>query len=283
MTRTPDISLRMTPRPTTVAVQSSAAVQAEAATADSLPVRAEKLGKTIEDRPILRDINLEIPAGQYIALLGANGAGKSTLLKILSTLITPTSGTLQLFGQSLKSGSVAIRARIGLIGHQSMLYHDLSALENLEFFARLYNVKNPRQRALELLDQLGLKTRAGDAVKSFSRGMAQRVSIARALLHNPDLLLADEPFAGLDAPSTALLEKTLANLHASGKTIILANHDIRQSLHLAQRAVVLARGRKVLDAPAQTLSVTGVLAHMEGRTDAAGGAEHLDVVGGIIR
>ena len=148
-----------------------------------------------------------------------------------------------------------------------MLYHDLSAIENLEFFARLYGVNEPRRRAMHLLEQLGLKERASDAVKSFSRGMAQRVAIARALLHDPELLLADEPFAGLDAPSTDLLEKTLASLHSAGKTILLANHDLRQSLSLAERVVVLARGRKVLDAPAQTLDAAGILSHMEGRTD----------------
>ena len=229
-------------------------------------VRVAGLGVTIEDRAILRHVELTIPAGQFIALLGANGAGKSTLLKVLSTLLPSSSGTLELFGMNLKSSGgsgVAIRRRIGLIGHQSMLYHDLSALENLEFFGRLYGVKNARGRALELLSQLGLAARAKDPVKGFSRGMAQRVSIARALLHDPELLLADEPFAGLDAPSTALLERTLMTLHAAGKTIILANHDIRQSLALAQRAIVLARGQKVLDAEASSLDLEMVLAHMQ--------------------
>jgi heme exporter protein A len=278
MARTPDISLPMVqPQPASVLPpECGAGVKSAAA----LPVRAEKLCKTIEDRLILRDVDLEIPSGQYVALLGANGAGKSTLLKILSTLIAPTSGTLHLFGRASKGESVAIRARIGLIGHQSMLYHDLSAVENLEFFARLYGVAEPRRRALDLLDQLGLKSRAGDPVKSFSRGMAQRVAIARALLHDPELLLADEPFAGLDAPSTDLLEKTLAGLHAAGKTIILANHDIRQSLNLARRAVLLSKGRKVLDAPVEAISVAGVLAHMEGRMGQAP-SEHNAAAGGL--
>jgi heme exporter protein A len=227
-----------------------------------LPVRAKSLSKSIEERPILRTIDLEIPQGQFIALLGANGAGKSTLLRLLSTLTTPTAGTLELFGMTTKAGAARIRAKLGLIGHQSMLYHDLSALENLEFFGKLYALPNPRQRALALLDQLGLARRANDPVKSFSRGMAQRVSIARALLHDPALLLADEPFAGLDAPSADLLERVLGDLHAQGKTILLANHDIRQSLRLAQRAVVLAQGQKVLDAPTGSLDPTIILAHM---------------------
>ncbi len=227
-----------------------------------LHVRAAGMGKTIEERGILRGIDLEIGAGEFVALLGANGAGKSTLLKILSTLLPHTSGTLELFGMGVKHSSIAARRRIGLIGHQSMLYHDLSALENLEFFARLYGLKNARQRAMELLEQLGLAARARDPVKAFSRGMAQRVAIARALLHDPDLLLADEPFAGLDAPAAALLEKTLSGLHASGKTIILANHDLRQSLALARRVVVLARGCKVLDAAAGDVDAERVLGLM---------------------
>jgi heme exporter protein A len=227
-------------------------------------VRAAGLGKTIEERGILRGIDLEIGGGEFVALLGANGAGKSTLLKILSTLLPHSSGTLELFGMAVKHSSVAIRRRIGLIGHQSMLYHDLSALENLEFFARLYGLKNARGRAMELLEQLGLGARAKDPVKAFSRGMAQRVAIARALLHDPDLLLADEPFAGLDAPAAALLEKTLSGLHAAGKTIILANHDLRQSLALARRVVVLARGCKVLDAAAEGVDAERVLGLMQG-------------------
>jgi ABC-type multidrug transport system ATPase subunit len=229
------------------------------------PIKAHQVSKSIDDRPILRAIDLEIPQGQFIALLGANGAGKSTLLKLLSTLAAPSSGTLELFGLPVKTagnGAARIRAKLGLIGHQSMLYHDLSALENLEFFGKLYGVPAPRIRALALLNTLGLSRRAHDPIKAFSRGMAQRVSIARALMHDPLLLLADEPFAGLDAPSADLLEKLLADLHAQGKTILLANHDIRQSLRLAQRAVVLAQGHKVLDAPAVDLTPDLILAQM---------------------
>lgn len=221
------------------------------------------LTKTIDDRPILRGFDLDVPHGQFIALLGANGAGKSTLLKILSTLLAPSGGSLELFGLSPRTQAAAIRARIGLIGHQSMLYADLSPQENLEFFGKLYTVQSPRDRATRLLSLLGLADRAHDPVKSFSRGMAQRVSIARALMHDPALLLADEPFAGLDAPSAATLERILANLHDAGKTIILANHDIPQSLRLAQRAVVLHKGRKIIDAATDTLDADHLLFRME--------------------
>ena len=156
-------------------------------------VAAKDLSKSIDERPILHRLNLQILPGEFVALLGANGAGKSTLLKVLATLTPQTAGELLLFGQSATREMIRVRGRIGLIGHQSMLYRDLSAWENLEFFGKLYGVKDPGRRADELLAALSLADRAQDAVKTFSRGMTQRVAIARALMHNPDLLLADEP------------------------------------------------------------------------------------------
>jgi heme exporter protein A len=222
-------------------------------------VRAAGLGKDIDDKCILHDLNFEIRSGEYVTLLGANGAGKSTLLKVLATLIPASSGELELFQQPLRANSIGVRSKLGMIGHGAMLYRDLSARENLVFFGRLYDLSDPEKRADELLTMMNLLRRAQDAVKTFSRGMIQRVAIARALMHDPELLLADEPFAGLDAPSAHLLEETLASLHAQGKTIILANHDIRQSLELAQRAIVLRRGQLSLDRPASELDRKRVL------------------------
>ena len=166
---------------------------------------------------ILRGIDLDISAGEFVAILGNNGAGKTTLLKMLATLSPPTSGELRLFGQLLPRHAAAARARLGLIGHQSMLYRDLSARENLLFFARLYRVKNPREKTDELLNWVGMFSRADDAVKTFSRGMTQRVSIARALIHDPDMLLADEPFAGLDVAGADAVERLLSAQHQSGE------------------------------------------------------------------
>jgi heme exporter protein A len=225
------------------------------------------LCKRIDERPVLEGIDLRVPRGQFVTLLGANGAGKSTLLKILATLMPPRSGELRLFGKPVIGRDAgAARGRIGMIGHQSMLYRDLSARENLEFFARLYGVPDPRGRASQLLNVVALPHRADDPVKTFSRGMIQRVAIARALVHDPDLLLADEPFDGLDAPSTATLEQLMGDLHEQGKTVILANHSIDQSLRLADRAVVLRGGRVVIDQPSESLRPAEVLAEMEGRS-----------------
>lgn len=223
---------------------------------------ADQLGMTIDDRRILHPLNFKVSAGEFITLLGSNGAGKTTLLRVLATLVPPSFGELSLFGTTVGTDTQRIRGRIGLIGHAPMLYRDLTARENLIFFARLYRVPNPRARADELLHYIKLHSRADDAVKTFSRGMVQRVAIARALLHEPELLLADEPFAGLDAPSTAMLERMLRTLQGEGKTIVFANHDLRQSLELAERAIVLRRGHIIIDQPTNQLEVAAVLSEV---------------------
>ena len=222
-------------------------------------VTTAELCLSIDDTPILQGISIEIPAGASVALLGANGAGKSTLLWVLATLTPPSAGRLDLFGQTVGHQAAAVRARIGIIAHQPMLYRDLTVRENLEFFARLYDVASPADRAMEVLDLVGLAPRADQAVKALSRGMTHRVAIARALIHGPDLLLADEPFDGLDVPSVQALEALLRRLGAEGRTLIIANHDIAQSLALADRVIVLGRGRVVIDAPADDLAIADVL------------------------
>ena len=247
-----------------VPVQLDAAPRAAPVIPEAVGARA--LCKRIDERAVLDGIDLQVYRGQFVALLGANGAGKSTLLKVMATLTPPTLGELTLFGNPATGRQAqAARGRIGMIGHQSMLYRDLSARENLEFFARLYGVPDPRGRTQRLLDVIALSQRADDAVKTFSRGMTQRVAIARALVHEPDLLLADEPFDGLDAPSIATLEQLLSDLREQGMTVILANHSIDQSLRLADRAVVLRGGRVVIDEPSDSLRSDDVLAEMEGR------------------
>jgi heme exporter protein A len=223
-----------------------------------------KLSKSIDERPVLRGIDLDVEAGSYVALLGANGAGKSTLLKIIATLIPPSSGEVDLFGKKLGRDGNELRRRIGFISHNSMLYRDLSARENLEFFAKLYGLTDPPRRARKMLEMAGLWNRANDPVKTFSRGMVQRAAIARALIHDPELVLADEPFSGLDAPSIESLEQLFADLNEAGKTIILVNHDIEQSLRLAQRAVILRGGQIVINEAVYRLYPREVLAEVSG-------------------
>lgn len=245
---------------TALAVPISPAMNAKSDILD--PIRTSALGKAIDGRAILQDITFSIATGEYTALLGANGAGKSTLLKVIATLTTASSGELRLFGKLVDRESAALRAKIGLIAHQSMLYRDLSARENLEFFGKLYGIDQPKKRAALLLDVVGLASRADDPVKSFSRGMVQRVAIARALVHDPQLILADEPFDGLDAPSVAATEELLAHLNKNGKTILLVNHDIRQSLRIARRALVLRKGKVVIDDNTANLTNETVMAEV---------------------
>lgn len=227
-----------------------------------LPVKTVALGLSIGNRPILHDINLEVPSGQTVALLGANGAGKSTLLKILASLMHPTGGSVELFGHAIGPAANKARALVGLISHQPILYRDLTARENLEFFANLYDVSDPAARATDVLKLVSLLDRADDPVKTLSRGMTQRISIARALVHQPELLLADEPFDGLDAASVGALEGLLGQLRDEVKTVIFTNHDIQSSLRLADRAVVLRRGRIVLDQAADSLDAQAVIERM---------------------
>jgi ABC-type multidrug transport system ATPase subunit len=248
-----------TPTPT-----SSPAAAATPVDAPSV-VEAFDVTKVMDGRTILREVDLVVAAGESVAVIGANGAGKSTLLKILATLTPPTDGQVHLFGQdALRGGAraAALRARIGLIGHQPMLYRDLSIRENLEFFARLYTLRDPVGRAAEMMDAIALSHRANDPVKVLSRGMVQRVAIARALIHDPALVLADEPFTGLDAPSVASLEELFEQLTDAGRAVVLVNHDVGQTLRLVHRAVVLRGGRVVIDEGTETLKTGDVLAEV---------------------
>lgn len=232
--------------------------------AAAVAVRFTNVTKRLDERPVLRDISLEISSGEFVVLLGANGAGKSTLLKILVGLLPPCEGSVELYGRPMRNAEAATRRRFGFIGHQSMLYRDLSARENILFFARLHGVKDAAARTDEVLRTVGLFDRANDAAKTFSRGMTQRLSIARALVHNPDLILADEPFAGLDARSTEGLERLFARLHGDGRTIVMVNHDVAQSLRIARRVIVLSGGRIETDRPTLGLRADQVLAEVNG-------------------
>lgn len=228
--------------------------------ADAAPVVGVRgLTKLIDQRTVLHDVSFTVRPRDYVAVVGRNGGGKTTLLRILAALTPPTSGQVQIFGRSVASAPVELRRRIGLIDHQSMLYRDLTAAENLEFYAGLYGLDDPAARSQAMLARFGLGARANDLVKSFSRGMVQRLSIGRALLHEPELLLADEPFAGLDAPSCEFVERCFNHLVADGKTIILVNHDIEQTLRIVDRMIVLRGGTVVLDQPTRRLYLNDVL------------------------
>lgn len=214
-------------------------------------VEAQKLSKVYGSLPVLRSIDLDIEKGQFVALLGANGSGKTTLLRLLSGLTKPTSGVLYIGGWEFPKEAAAVRAQIGIVGHQLLLYPALSARENLRFFARLYNLsgREAEARIDALIERVGLGLRADDTVRTFSRGMGQRLSIARALLHNPHILLLDEPYTGLDQDASAMLDSLLQEAHADGHTIIMITHGLDRAARLANRAVILSRGKIALDIP----------------------------------
>lgn len=197
----------------------------------------------------LRQLDLEIAHGEFVALLGPNGSGKSTLLRLLAGLGKPNTGTIHIGGWSLPQEAAAVRAQLGLVSHKTLLYGNLTAQENLQFFARLYDVPPAQQaeRIPRLLARVGLEKRAHDLVRTFSRGMQQRLSIARALLHEPSILLLDEPHTGLDQEASRLLDDLLLEAHQVGRTIIMATHHLERAAATAQRAIILMRGRIVED------------------------------------
>ena len=186
---------------------------------------------------------LECRAGSITALLGPNGAGKSTLLGILSTLIRPSAGEIRYGGRTAAELGEALRGRIGVLGHDLFLYDDLTASENLVFFGRLYGADDPVRRAADALEAARLDGRGDDRVRSFSRGLRQRLALERALIHRPRLVLLDEPFTGLDDESAALLGARLRTLRETGAIVVMATHDFEQADGLIDRAIGLRQGK----------------------------------------
>ena len=218
-------------------------------------LKTEDLGVRFASRVALREVGISIGRGEILALFGPNGAGKTTLLRVLSTLLRPTRGRVLLDGLDLSSRRVRIaaRRRLGYLSHQTMLYDRLTALENLLFFARMYAVPSPERRCRALLEEVGLSGRGEDLAGEYSRGMQQRLSIARALVHDPEILLLDEPFTGLDPRASAFLYRLVADLSRRGKTLVFTSHDLDAGLALCHRAVILSRGSPVLDSPREDL------------------------------
>lgn len=193
----------------------------------------------------LREVDLDVPSGQFLTIFGPNGAGKTTLLRILATLTRPTSGEVIICGQDIAKSGCALRRSIGFVSHHPLLYEDLSAVENLRFYGLLYSVPELEKRIEELLRLFGLRHRRHEPVRSFSRGMQQCLSLARAILHNPPLLLLDEPYTGLDHQAASLLSDFLKEAHDGSRTIIMTTCDPEKGLALCDRAVVLVEGRIV--------------------------------------
>jgi heme exporter protein A len=208
-------------------------------------IRIEGLVKSYGLQPVLRGLNLHVQPGEFMTLVGPNGAGKSTLLRIVASLLKPTSGQVLVGGWPLPEHAGRVRSHIGLVSHHSLLYGDLTAAENLDFVARLYGLEDAAERIAAALKEVGLAARQRDPVRTFSRGMVQRLTIARATLHQPDVLLLDEPYTGLDQDATQLLDNLLRREAERGRTILMITHDLDRGLNLCERIAILSRGKIV--------------------------------------
>ena len=204
-------------------------------------VEAHNLYKTFAWTPVLNDISCRIAPAEVVGIFGPNGAGKTTLLRLLATLLTPTAGRLTLFGSA--ASELTVRRKIGFLGHESYLYPDLTPEENLTFYGKAYQVPNLKDRIAQQLEYVGLQNWRTMPVRYFSRGMEQRLSLARALLHAPDLFLLDEPDTGLDPRGLSTLYATLARAKDRKKTVMLTSHDFERNRELYTRALILHRGR----------------------------------------
>jgi len=204
-------------------------------------VAIEGVWKFYGDYPALKDISFNVDGGACLALLGRNGAGKTTLLRILAGLSKTAKGSITILGADARAEKT--RQKIGVLGHGIGVYEELSAFENLKLFAKLYDMSDPQKTALEWLERTGLERVKDGLVREFSRGMRQRLAVARAFLHNPSLLLLDEPFTALDDRAIAVLQGLLKTALEEGRTIIMSTHQLREALELATDVALINRGK----------------------------------------
>ncbi len=208
-----------------------------------MTIQVRNLTKAFGPRVVLRKLNFDVGAGEFVVLLGPNGAGKTTLIRILSSLVRPAFGEVHVAGCRLPGEAAEVRRRIGVLSHQPLLYGDLTAEQNLRFYGRMYDLADLTVRVEAALDRVGLAARRRDPVRSFSRGMQQRLSLARALLHDPQVLLFDEPYTGLDQQASEMLDELLRATSAAGRTIVMTSHDLLRAAALGDRVDVLSRGK----------------------------------------
>jgi heme exporter protein A len=218
------------------------------------------LVKRFGPKVVLKNLEFHVGQGEFVALLGPNGAGKTTFLRILSSLSRQTLGDVTIAGYSLPHQAAAVRRQLGVVSHLPLLYGDLSAEENLKFYGRMYGVAGLAQRIDEVLELVGLAPRRRDLVRTFSRGMQQRLAIGRAIMHDPEVLLLDEPHTGLDQDACEMLDGVLRQVAARNRTVVMTSHDLVRVADLASRFDVLTRGNIQASTPRQALPQDGLLA-----------------------
>lgn len=221
----------------------------------SLGIQCRKLRFSYGSRQVLRGLDLSVAPGECLVLFGGNGAGKTTLVRILATLARPTSGEAWIAGCNVDTQPSSVRSSVGVVSHQMYLFPELTARENLELYARLYDVPDDAGRIVELLDMVGMSRRASDLVRNMSRGMQQRLSLARALLGDPRVLLLDEPDTGLDSSALQVLSEVLLERLRNGLTALVTTHRIGEGYRLGTRFGVLVRGKLGFEASRESLSV----------------------------
>jgi heme exporter protein A len=221
-------------------------------------IQVRGLTKAFGHQVALRGVNLDVAEGEFLTLFGPNGAGKTTLMRIVASLTRPTAGTVRVRGQDLGQAATSVRRHIGLISHNPLLYGDLTPDENLRFFARMYDLGDAEARIDAMLEQVGLRARRRDPVRTFSRGMVQRLSIARAILHDPALMLLDEPYTGLDLQAADMLRGVLQELASGERTVILTTHNLEQGLEMCDRAAILNRGKVAWEGARAGLDLAGM-------------------------
>ncbi len=217
-------------------------------------IHVHDITKNFGSMTVLDNVNFSVKGGEFLTIVGPNGAGKTTLIKIMATLVNATGGTVEIGGFDVKKFPEKVRGIIGVISHNTYLYNELTAGENLKFFGRMYAIPEIDRRVDEVLGETGLADRKHDRVGTFSRGMKQRLSIARAILHKPSVLLLDEPYTGLDQQASASLESVLNSLTGSGITTIMISHDLKRGLALADQVMIMASGTVMYHAPASDVA-----------------------------
>jgi heme exporter protein A len=205
-------------------------------------IEVRKLIKRFGLKTVLRGVDFQVQSGEFVALLGPNGAGKTTFLRVLASLSRPSMGQVRIAGYQLPAQASAVRRRLGVVSHQPLLYGDLTAEENLPFYGLMYGVADLDRRVAQVLEMVGLYARRRDLVRTFSRGMQQRLAIGRAVLHDPEVMLFDEPHTGLDQDASAMLDNVLREVAARGRTVVMTSHDLARAADLASRFDVLSRG-----------------------------------------
>jgi heme exporter protein A len=222
-------------------------------------ISVKKLVKRFGPKVVLRGLDFHVEAGEFVAILGPNGAGKTTFLRILASLSRPLMGEVKIAGFWLPAQAAAVRRRIGVVSHLPLLYGDLTAEENLRFYGRMYAVPDLNARAREVLTLVGLSSRRRDLVRTFSRGMQQRLAIGRAVLHDPEVMLFDEPHTGLDQDASEMLDTVLQQVAARGRTVVMTSHDLARTADLASRFDVLSRGKIVASVQSDEIKTNQIL------------------------